>query len=125
MKDEITTIFQLKERIKKFVQDRDWEQYHSPKNLAMSLAIEVGELMEHFQWSSVEEAKESLKKKRNKQEIEKELADILIYVLEFAQLYDIDLTAAINKKININAKKYPVHLAKGKAHKYTYYKKPR
>ena len=63
MKDEITTIFQLKERIKKFVQDRDWEQYHSPKNLAMSLAIEVGELMEHFQWSSVEEAKESLKKR--------------------------------------------------------------
>lgn len=111
----------LKSKIKKFVKDRDWEQYHSPKNLSMSIAIEAAELMEHFQWLTIEQSKRLLKDKKKKEEIEEELADIAIFILDFCNMFDIDIEKSIAKKLEKTAKKYPTHLVRGKAHKYTYY----
>lgn len=123
MQDKKTTVEQLKKRIEKFVRDRDWEQFHSPKNLSMAIAIEAAELMEHFQWHSKNQDLQKLTKSRR--EIEKELADIFAYLLSFSSLYDIDLTTALKKKMKINARKYPIRLARGKALKYTdYVRKP-
>jgi len=121
-KDSIITITQLKKKLSKFVKDRDWEQYHSPKNLSMSIAIEAAELMEMFQWLNIEESHKSLKNKKQLEAIKDELADISLYVLEFCNLFDIDLSSAIIRKMKKNAKKYPAHLVRGKSHKYTYYR---
>jgi len=123
MKDELTTIKDLKQKLAKFIKDRDWEQYHSPKNLSMSIAIEAAELMEMFQWLTIEESHNVIKDKEKLQEIEEELADIAVYVLDFCNMFNIDLTSAVLRKLKKNAEKYPSQLVKGKAHKYTYYKK--
>lgn len=117
------TLNHLKEKIKKFVGERDWGQFHSPKNLSMSLAIEAAELMEHFQWTNtVDEAVKVLENKRKRYEIEDEIADIAIYLIDFCNLYGVDLERAILKKMKKNAKKYPAKLVKGKMEKYTFYK---
>ena len=122
MKNSIT-IQQLKKDIKKFVKERSWEEFHSPKNLSMSLSIEAAELMEHFQWTNtVEEAVKVLKNKRERSEVEDEVADIAIYLIDFCNLYNVDLEKAIIKKMKKNAKKYPAKLVKGKSQKYTFYK---
>ena len=122
MKNSIT-IQQLKKDIKKFVKERSWEEFHSPKNLSMSLSIEAAELMEHFQWTNtVEEAVKVLKDKRKRSEVEDEVADIAIYLIDFCNLYNVDLEKAIIKKMKKNAKKYPAKLVKGKSQKYTFYK---
>ena len=121
MTDKKNTIHDLKKEISKFVKARDWEKFHSPKNLSMAIAIEAAELMEHFQWHGQGEDLKRLKS--NRLEIEDELADILAFLLSFSNLYQIDLSKALLRKLKKNAKKYPVHLAKGKAHKYTAYKK--
>lgn len=111
----VINLQQIKKKIKEFVKERDWERFHSPKNLSMSLAIEVAELMEHFQWTNtVEEAVNLLKGKRKRSEVEDEVADIAIYLLSFCNLYNIDLERAILRKMDKNAKKYPVSLTKGK-----------
>ncbi|MBF0252560.1 MAG: nucleotide pyrophosphohydrolase [Candidatus Omnitrophica bacterium] len=123
MSDKKTTVDDLKTKVKKFVKDRDWEQFHSPKNLAMSIAIEAAELMEKFQWGTIEESKKLTTMKKDKREIEDELADIVIYCLDFCDLYNIDLSGAITKKLNHNKKKYPVDKVKGNIHKYTHYNK--
>ena len=108
----------IQDKIKKFVRERDWEKFHTPKNLSMSLSIEAAELMEHFQWTnSAEEAVRILKDKRKKLEIEDEVADIAIYLIGFCNLYGVDLERAILRKIKKNAKKYPVKLVKGKMEK--------
>lgn len=110
--------FLIQNKIKKFVKERDWEKFHTPKNLSMSLSIEAAELMEHFQWTnSAEEAVRVLKDKRKKLEIEDEVADVAIYLMGFCGLYGIDLEKAILRKIKKNAKKYPVKLVKGKMEK--------
>ncbi|HBG62153.1 MAG TPA: nucleotide pyrophosphohydrolase [Candidatus Omnitrophica bacterium] len=109
----------IKNKIKKFVKDRDWEQYHSPKNLSMSIAIEAAELMEIFQWITEEQSFKLNKKQRL--ELEDEVADIAVYLLNLCNVLDIDLSAAISRKMIKNKKKYPVNLAKGKMHKYTFY----
>ena len=119
LNDATTTVAELREKVLAFVHERDWEQFHSPKNLSMALAAESGELMEHFLWA---ESKDSLKvahdaKKRTA--IEDEIADVVIYALEFANICGIDLAAAIDAKMVANAKKYPVEKAKGRADKYT------
>ena len=113
----------LSEQIRNFTRERDWEQFHSPKNLSMSIAIEAAELMEKFQWLSLEDSQKLIKKKQSRQEIEAELADIAIYVLDFCNLYDIDLSKDITKKLKHNERKYPTAKVKGKAHKYTHYDK--
>lgn len=113
------TLEQLKKEISKFVKKRDWEQYHSPKNLSMSISIEAAELMEKFQWLSVEESKKLIKEAKKKKEIEDELADIGIYLIDFCNLFDINLGKIIRAKLAKNNKKYPITKIKGKAKKYT------
>ncbi|HAH21744.1 MAG TPA: NTP pyrophosphohydrolase, partial [Candidatus Omnitrophica bacterium] len=93
------------------------------KNISMSIAIEAAELMEHFQWLGADESKELLRDKTKRGEIEDELADIAIYILDFCEHFGVDLEKSILNKLDKTAKKYPVHLVKGKAHKYTYYLK--
>ncbi|MDD5173481.1 MAG: nucleotide pyrophosphohydrolase [Candidatus Omnitrophica bacterium] len=121
-RDDLTTIDHLKKKLAKFVKDRDWAQYHSPKNLSMSIAIEAAELMEVFQWANIEESHKILKNKKKLEDIKDELADIAMFVMEFCNMFDIDLSSAVLKKLKKNAKKYPTQLVKGKTHKYTYYK---
>ena len=122
MNDKKTTVDELKTKVEKFVRARDWEQYHSPKNLAMSIAIEAAELMEKFQWLSIEDSIKRMKNKQDKKEIENELADIVIYALDFCNLYRIDLSEAVTKKLKHNKRKYPAKKVKGKILKYTHYK---
>lgn len=102
MNDETATIQKLKDLVEKFRKERNWGKHHSSKNLAVSIAIEAAELMEHFQWDDY--------KKENKAEIKSELADILIYCLYFAVSNKIDITKAIENKIDKISKKYPVKL---------------
>ena len=115
--DKIMTIAQLKEIIKKFADERDWSQFHDPKNLSMSIAIEAAELMEKFQFVSNQESIELAK--TNKTEIAHELVDVLSYVLSFANRCDIDLSSTLEEKMVLNRKKYPVELAKGSHLKYS------
>jgi NTP pyrophosphatase (non-canonical NTP hydrolase) len=117
--DAQTTIEELKLRLKAFVRERDWEQFHSPKNLSMALSAETAELMEHFLWVDSQASKARAEEPARRKDIEDELADIIIYALEFANMTGIDVAAAIEAKMAANAKKYPVEKAKGRAEKYT------
>lgn len=117
MTDQTTTVAQLKERFKKFVDERDWGQFHTPKNLSMGIACEAAELMELFQWAADSNQKAIFEKKRT--EIEHEIADIIIYTLAFANQNNIDLAAAIDAKLKHNAEKYPIEKSKSNAIKYT------
>lgn len=117
--DQNTSLAVLKNRILAFAQERDWEQFHSPKNLSMALAAEAGELMEHFLWASPADSKEITLNSPKRQRIEEELADVIIYALEFANVARVDVAAAIEKKMAANAAKYPVEKAKGRSDKYT------
>ena len=105
----------LQQRLADFAAERDWEQFHSPKNLAMALAAEAGELVELFQWLT--ETESANLDSAQKQAVAHELADVLIYLLRLASRLDIDLNAAVPEKMRINAEKYPVALAKGSAAK--------
>ena len=102
--------------IQKFVDERNWDQFHTPKNLAMALSGEVGELTEIFQWLNEEESKNLSDK--NLQAAKEELADIFIYLLRISDKLGIELEDAVNEKIKLNAQKYPVELAKDNAIKY-------
>ena len=106
----------LKQRLRVFATARDWEQFHTPKNLAMALIVEAAELAEHFQWLTAEESQSLQDGKREK--IRDELADVLIYLVELADTLDVDLAAAARDKIAKNALKYPVEKARGNAKKY-------
>ncbi len=116
-KDNATTVQELKDIIKRFVTERDWTQYHNPKNLSMSMAIEAAELMEKFQFVSNEESIEIAQS--HKQEIAHELCDVLAYVLSFANAADIDLSSYFTEKIELNRQKYPIEKSKGSFGKYT------
>jgi len=117
--DTETTLQQLKEKMAAFVREREWEQFHTPKNLSMSIAIEAAELMEHFQWLTVEASKslpaEALA------DIGEELADIVIYSLSLSNVLGLDLSQTVLAKMEKNIRKYPSEKVRGKAHKYTYY----
>lgn len=102
----IRSIDKLAEVLRHFAAERDWEQYHSPKNLAMALSVEVAELTEHFQWLTQEESR--LLPEAGKEAVREELADVLIYIVRLADRLDIDLLAAAELKIAKNAEKYPV-----------------
>lgn len=117
MQDQLTTLHDLKTFIQKFMQERDWVQFHSPKNLSMSLSCEAAELMEHFLWVESKDSHQVFDTKRK--DIEHEVADVAILLLEFCITNNIDLTKAIHEKMKHNAEKYPVEKAKGKAIKYT------
>jgi NTP pyrophosphatase (non-canonical NTP hydrolase) len=117
--DATTTLADLKHRVLAFVRERDWEQFHSPKNLSMALAAEAAELMEHFLWTEHASSHSRAQEAARRCEIADELADVVIYALEFANITGIDLAAAIEAKLAANAKKYPVEKARGRADKYT------
>lgn len=117
--DSTTTIAELKSRLTAFVHERDWEQFHAPKNLSMALAAEAGELMEHFLWATPEASKAVAASPAKRAKIAEELADVVIYALEFANVTGLDVAAAIETKIAANAKKYPVEKARGRSEKYT------
>lgn len=107
----------LQKRILAFRKERDWEQFHTPKDMAISLSLEASEVLEHFQWKSHEEVKQYLK--THKDELSDELADVLAYLLMIAHDLEIDLPRAFEKKMQQNESKYPVAKAKGKPTKYT------
>jgi len=106
----------LIQKLEKFRKDRDWEQFHKPKDLAISLNLEASEVLEHFQWKTDEEIKEYVKS--NKEEIGEELADVFAYLIHLGRDLDINIIDALDKKIDKNEKKYPVEKAKGIATKY-------
>lgn len=103
------SISELSSRIKKFNQERDWEQFHSPSNLAKSISIEAAELLECFQWNDLDFDKEN---------VLEELADVTNYCIQMAQVFEVDLIEIVNKKMDITEKKYPVDKSKGVSTKY-------
>ena len=107
----------LVEKLREFATDRDWEQFHSPKNLAIAVSVEAGELLEHFQWLTPEQSAQLSESQLA--EVRQELADVLIYLVSLSDKLGVNLVAAAFEKLEINAKKYPVELAKGIAKKYT------
>ena len=113
MSDKDTIIEELKSLIESFVDERDWKQFHSPKNLSMSISIEAAELMELFQWLSLEEAKEVMMTGELRENAIDEIADVMIYALAFCQRNNIDVSDAIKKKMKKNVKKYPAEKFKG------------
>ena len=114
MSNDINT---LKHQLREFADTRDWNQFHSPKNLSMALSIEAGEIMEHFQWLTQEQSKNLPADKLD--EVASELADTLLYLIRLADKLDIDLLAAAQNKIKLNGQKYPVEKSRGNAKKYT------
>ncbi|MCB1865120.1 MAG: nucleotide pyrophosphohydrolase [Chromatiales bacterium] len=112
----------LNARLLAFARERDWEQFHSPKNLAMAIAGEVGELVEHFQWLT-EAQSQSLAPER-REAVALEMADVLIYLVRLSERLDIDLVAAANRKITINAERYPAARVRGDARRASEYGEP-
>jgi len=108
---------QITKKIVAFRDARDWKQFHNPKDMALSLVLEAGEVMEHFQWKNAKEMQGHVKK--NKVEIGEELADVLYWVLLMSSDLNIDILDAVEKKLKKNAEKYPIAKSKGKHTKYT------
>lgn len=107
----------LRSRLRLFAEERDWDKFHSPKNLAAALSVEAAELLEHFQWLTESESVSLPNEKRL--EVSEELADVLLYLIRLADKLDIDLVQSAEQKLLRNAEKYPVEKAKGKSTKYT------
>jgi len=114
MNDAQTTVAELRELIDQFVDERDWQQFHSPKNLSMALAIEAAELMEHFQWIDIAESRRVGDDPERLAEIAEELADVLSYSLALANSLDIDLSTTIRQKMVKNIEKYPANEFRGR-----------
>ncbi len=114
MTDDTTTIAELRQLMQRFVDERDWSQFHSPKNLSMAMAIEAAELMEHFQWLGAEASREVRHSPEDMQQIREELADVLCFALSFANALDIDVASAVREKSIKNAKKYPADRFRGR-----------
>lgn len=107
----------LAQALRTFAAERDWDQFHSPKNLAAALAVEAGEVLEHFQW--IKEQESLSMSAESREQIALELADVLLYLVRIADKLDIDLIDAANRKLGINAQKYPADRARGSNKKYT------
>lgn len=110
----------LKQKVDDFSKARDWEKFHTPKNLAMALTVEAAELMEIFQWLEPQKTYQSLPSEKQ-MAVEHEVADIFIYLLRFCSVSGIDLISAAEEKLKHNAEKYPAELVKGQSKKYTEY----
>lgn len=117
-KDHERKIQEIKDFVKKYCEDRDWDQFHGAKDLAVALSIEASELLEHFRFKSKEEVEELFKNLKKKEEIEDEMADIIYFLFRMAQRYDIDLSEAFDRKMKKSAEKYPIEKAKGSNKKY-------
>lgn len=113
------TLEELKIKLRQFAAERDWDQFHSPKNLSMALIAEAAELVEHFQWLTEDQSRDVQPQKLD--EIALELADIQIYLVRLADKLHLDLMEAVDKKLELNAKKYPADKVRGSSKKYTEY----
>ena len=111
------TLDDLAGELRRFAAERDWEQFHTPKNLALSLAVEVGELLEHFQWGSDGEIADRLRAADGREAVAEELADVLIYLVRLADVAGVDLLAAASAKIAANAERYPADEVRGSSAK--------
>lgn len=117
--DKETSLQELKDKVKNFSEARDWDQFHDAKELAIGIITEASELLEPFRFKKPEEFEAMLKNPEKKAEISKELADVLIFVLRFAQMYNIDLSKEVINKLEESEKRYPVEKSKGSNKKYT------
>src|ERR1039457_2623800 len=115
--NRINSLESLRHRLRDFARERDWDQYHTPKNLSMALIAEAAELVEHFQW--VEGDKSHLLEDKTRKSVEEELADILIYLVRISDKLGVDIYEAVERKIAINESKYPADKVRGSARKYT------
>ena len=113
----MTDLESLRDQLRTFASDRDWDQFHSPKNLAAALAVETSELLEHFQWLTEAQSQQLPSEALN--EVRDEVADVLLYLIRISDKLGIDLIAAAKAKIVLNAEKYPVEKARGSSRKYT------
>ena len=113
MDDSQTTVAALRQLINQFVDQRSWHQFHSPKNLAMSIAIEAAELMEHFQWLTVDQSRELAAQPERLGEVGEELADVLCYALAMANELGLDVSTVVHRKMEKNRKKYPAEEFRG------------
>ena len=114
MPDTTTTLANLKDAMRRFVAERDWDQFHSPKNLVMGLSVEAAELMEHFLWIDNEVSRQVVQQQAELGEVADEMADVACYLLALANTLRIDLSDAILGKLEKNAQKYPVEKCKGR-----------
>ena len=106
----------LRDRLAQFVAERDWDQFHTPKNLAMALIVEAAELVEHFQWLTPEQSRDLPAAQRA--EVELEIADVLLFLLRLCDKLQIDPVEAAHRKLELNAAKYPIDQSRGRATKY-------
>lgn len=116
--DKKTTIGELKNLVKSFCEDRDWDQYHNPKDLAIGIITESSELLEFFRFKSEKEVNNMFSNQKKKQAIMNELSDVFYFILRLAEKFNIDLSLELYKKIKENTKKYPVEICKGSSKKY-------
>jgi NTP pyrophosphatase (non-canonical NTP hydrolase) len=114
--DEIA-LTRLRDRLRDFASLRDWNQFHSPKNLAIALSVEVGELLEHFQWISDQDSLTMPPDKLGA--IKDEVADVFLYLIRLADILNVDMVQAANEKVDANSRKYPIEKSRGSAKKYT------
>ncbi len=121
MTDAATTIARLKELVLAFSQERDWEQFHHPKDLGVALASEVGELLDHFRYKTNEQIQSDLLHPSNHQNVAHELADCLWVILRLADVCGVDLASSLAEKVALAGLKYPVEQSRGRADKYTAY----
>jgi dCTP diphosphatase len=115
--DKTTSILELRSRLAEFARERDWEKFHSPKNLSVALAVEIAELLELFQWKTEQESYEALNDPLTLQRLREEIADVAIYLLNLCNKVDVDLASAIVDKIAQNAAKYPAPVTKARTSK--------
>lgn len=115
--DAADPLRELAQALRRFADERDWDQFHAPKNLVMALSVEAAELLEHFQWMGEEQSRrlppETLAK------VGEEMADVLLYLVRLADRLDVDLVQAAKRKMQLNAQKYPAERARGTSRKYT------
>lgn len=117
MKDATTTVAELREQMRVFVAEREWQPYHDPKNLSMAIAVEAAELMEHFQWLRSEELSTAATDDERRSEVTDEIADVMCFLLSMANALNLDLSAAVEQKLVKNRQKYPVEKFRGRYHK--------
>ena len=115
MTDDTMTLAQLRQRVAQFVADRDWEQFHTPKNLSASIAIEAAELLEHFQWLTDEQAAAVMQDEEKLAAVADEMADVIIYTLSLANALDVDVSEAVMGKLERNEGRFPAEEWRGRA----------
>jgi dCTP diphosphatase len=116
--ERLVNVENLSASLQRFADDRDWQQFHSPKNLLMALTGEVGELCEIFQWMSEDDSVGAAKRPETAQAVKDELADVLLYLVRLASVLGVDLNEAATKKLALNGQKYPIDKAKSTSKKY-------